>query len=154
MNIACKVLLAVVVLFPFKHAAAQKTLIPEPNSFQGKFLHYPITEPGADISTTRLFFDSKGFLWSGTFNGLYRFDGNQNENYRFKNLSGTSLAGHFVSGILEDSAGIMWIATYGALNKLDQKSGKIEQFMPDSGNYMSNDNRIRYIKKTDQACCG
>jgi len=147
MNIACKVLLAVVVLFTFSHAAAQKILIPEPNSFQGKFLHYPITEPGADISTTRLFFDSKGFLWSGTFNGLYRFDGNQNKNYGFKNLSGTSLAGHFVSGILEDSAGIMWIATYGALNKLDQKTGKIDQFIPDSANYMSNDNRIRYISE-------
>ena len=147
MNIACKVLIVALVLFPFKHAAAQKLLFPELNSFQGRFLHYPITEPGADISTTRLFFDSRGFLWSGTFNGLYRFDGSQNKAYGFKSLSGSELAGHFVSDIYEDSSGIMWIGTFGALNKLDPTTGKIKQFMPDSLNYLSNDNRIRYIRE-------
>jgi signal transduction histidine kinase/DNA-binding response OmpR family regulator/ligand-binding sensor domain-containing protein len=137
----------ILIIMHFQLMPGQKILIPEPNSFQGKFLHYPIKEPGADISTTRLFLDSKGFLWSGTFNGLYRFDGNRNKTYGFKNSSGTSLAGHLVSSIFEDSAGIMWIGTFGALNKLDQKTGKIDQFVPDSGNFMSDDNRIRFISE-------
>lgn len=147
MNIACKVLFVVFVLFHFKQAEAQKLLNPELNSFQGRFLHYPITEPGADISTTRLFFDSRGFLWTGTFTGLYRFDGSQNKAYGFKSLSGNALAGHFVSDIYEDSSGIMWIGTFGALNKLDRNTGKIEQYMPDSLNYLSNDNRIKFIRE-------
>ena len=52
-----------------------------------------------------------------------------------------------MSDIYEDSSGIMWIGTFGALNKLDRTTGKIEQYMPDSINYLSNDNRIRYIRE-------
>jgi signal transduction histidine kinase/DNA-binding response OmpR family regulator/ligand-binding sensor domain-containing protein len=137
----------ILIIVQFQLMSGQKILIPEPNSFQGKFLHYPIKEPGADISTTRLLLDSKGFFWSGTFNGLYRFDGNRNKTYGFKNSSGISLAGHLVSSIFEDSAGIMWIGTFGALNKLDQKTGTIDQFMPDSVNFMSEDNHIRFISE-------
>ncbi|MDP4224260.1 MAG: two-component regulator propeller domain-containing protein, partial [Bacteroidota bacterium] len=129
----------------YSSISGQKILTPVLNSFQGKFIHYPINEPGADISTTRLFFDSKGFLWEGTGNALYRFDGNNYLTYGFRNLDSTSLSGQFVSSIYEDKEGIMWIGTYGALNRLDPGTGLIRQFMPDSANFMNNDNRIRLI---------
>jgi|GEM_PF-2916030 len=81
-----KVLTGLILVLSFQIVTAQKVLIPELNSFQGKFIHYPLTEPGADISTTRLLFDKKGFLWTGTFDGLYRYDGNTYRSYHFRNL--------------------------------------------------------------------
>lgn len=140
-----KVLAGFIFVFSFQIITAQKVLIPELNSFQGQFIHYPLTEPGGDISTTRLLFDKKGYLWTGTFDGLYRYDGNTYKSYAFRNLQNTSLAGHLVTSLHEDEQGIMWIGTYGALNRLDKRSGIIQQFFPDSTDYLSLNNRIRSI---------
>lgn len=134
----------------FGSASGQKVLVPVFNSFQGQFIHYPITVPGADISTTRILFDRKGFIWEGTGNALYRFDGNNYLTYGFRNLDSTSLAGQVVTSIYEDHQGIMWIGTYGALNRLDPRTGLIKQFMPDSADYMNNDNRIKLIHEDKQ----
>lgn len=140
-----RALTGLIFVFSFQIINAQKVLIPELNSFQGKFIHYPLTEPGADISTTRLLFDKKGFLWTGTFDGLYRYDGNKYKSYTFRNFVNTSLAGHLVTSLHEDDQGIMWIGTYGALNRLERKNGNIQHFYPDSTDYLSLNNRIRSI---------
>jgi len=145
MSTTGRVLTAIFLVFLFQHSTAQKLLTPEPNGFQGKFLHYPVTVPGADISTNKLFFDSKGFLWEGTYNGLYRYDGNKYASYGSGTLPGQSLAGRIITDIYEDREGIMWIGTYGALNRLDQRTGIIEQFIPDKADYLSSNNRIIHI---------
>jgi len=147
MSIAGRVFLVVILAFLFKYSAAQKLLIPEPNSLQGRFIHYPVTESGADISTNKLFFDSNGFLWEGTFNGLYRYDGNKHASYGSGTTPGQSLAGRIVTDIFEDRDGIMWIGTYGALNRFDRNTGKIIQFIPDTSDYLSSNNRILHIEE-------
>ncbi len=147
MSIAGRVLLVVILAFLFKYSTAQKLLIPEPNNFQGRFIHYPVTEPGADISTNKLFFDSKGFLWEGTYNGLYRYDGNKHASYGSGTIPGQSLAGRIITDIYEDREGIMWIGTYGALNRLDRNTGIISQFVPDTADYLGRNNRILNIEE-------
>lgn len=142
-----KVLRGLIFVLCFQTITAQKVLIPELNSFQGRFINYPLTGPGADISTTRLLFDKKGFLWTGTFDGLYRYDGNYYKSYSLRNVKNSSLAGHLVTSLYEDEDGIMWIGTYGALNRLDRKTGRIRQFFPDSTDYLSLNNRIRSIHR-------
>ncbi len=147
MSIAGRALAAVILAFLFQYLPAQKLLIPEPNGFQGRFIHYPVTEPGADISTNKLFFDSKGFLWEGTYNGLYRYDGNKHASFGSGTIPGKSLAGRIITDIYEDSEGTMWLGTYGALNRLDRNTGTISQFVPYPADYLSRNNRILHIEE-------
>ena len=148
MSIAIRALAVVILAFLFQFSTAQKLLIPEPNGFQGRFINYPVTEPGADISTNKLYFDSKGFLWEGTYNGLYRYDGNKHASFGSGTIPGKSLAGRIITDIYEDREGIMWVGTYGALNRLDRNTGTIIQLIPDTTDYLSINNRILHIEHT------
>lgn len=120
----------------------RKVIIPERNSFHGRFINYKITSPGADNTTTFISFDSKGFLWSGTYTGLYRFDGIEYKEYATGRSDSTGLAGHQVTGILEDTTGRIWVSTFGALNCLDLKKGTFRHFFPDHKNLTSPGNMI------------
>ena len=51
--------------------------------------------------------DSNGFLWFGSYTGLYRYDGSEFKKYL---LNGRSLP---VNDIVEDESGNLWIATNG-----------------------------------------
>ena len=51
--------------------------------------------------------DSNGFLWFGSYTGLYRYDGNEFKKYL---LNGRSLP---VNDIVEDESGNLWIGTNG-----------------------------------------
>ncbi len=123
----------------------QKLLIPEQNGFQGRFFNYRINSPGADITTTRLYFDRKGFLWSGTYTGLYRFDGHEYKSFFTNSNDSSGLAGNQVIDIYENQSGFLWIGSLGALNCLDQKSWTFKHYFPDSTDLMSIHNRIRKI---------
>ncbi|HAM08917.1 MAG TPA: hypothetical protein DDY34_11205 [Bacteroidales bacterium] len=144
--------IAIICLFAIFPSSAfnQKVIYPEQNSFQGRFINYRITDPVADISTLCIYFDRKGFMWSGTMNGLFRFDGIDYRSYLFNDPSGSGLAGIEVTDICEDSGGKIWIGTIGALNCLDQKSGIIHHFSPDTSDLLSIDNRILKIHEDNQ----
>jgi hypothetical protein len=71
MNLFKRVLSIVFVSSSLHCTSGQKLFTPEQNIFQGRFIHYPITELGADISTTRWFFVKKGFLWSETYDANF-----------------------------------------------------------------------------------
>lgn len=60
---------------------------------------------------TKIFQDSKGYLWIGTDEGISVFDGDKFKNIRFDN----SKVFGYVNEIIESSFGteVMWIATNG-----------------------------------------
>lgn len=77
--------------------------------------------------------DSRGFMWFGTREGLNKYDG-----YKFtvfKNDPGNknSIAGNFITDILEDNAGNIWIATRGG------GVSKFERLSHNFVNYVHND---------------
>ncbi len=88
------------------------------------------TEQGlSQNSIVRIFQDSRGFLWFGTFDGLNRYDGYQFK--IFKNIPGdsTSLSNNGIFSICEDNNGNIWIGTYGGgLNKYDRKQEKFKRY--------------------------
>lgn len=55
--------------------------------------------------------DSKGFIWIGTTNGLYRYDGYEFIYYRNIPEDTTSLSGNDILSILLDSKNRLWIST-------------------------------------------
>jgi signal transduction histidine kinase/ligand-binding sensor domain-containing protein/CheY-like chemotaxis protein len=64
--------------------------------------------------------DNYGFIWLGTDDGLYRYDGYTLKSYRHDPDKPHSLSDNTVKTIFKDREGILWIGTgYGGLDRLD-----------------------------------
>lgn len=58
--------------------------------------------------------DNRGFIWFGTYDGLYKYDGNSLKNYSSNSLNGNSLPTVPVRALFIDPSGeYMWIGTSG-----------------------------------------
>ena len=80
-----------------------------------------------NFSGTCLLQDSDGFMWFGSTDGLYRYDGTDSKRFLNDPLDKSSLLGHHIIGIVEDSAKNLWIASKAGLSRYDKYSGKFEQ---------------------------
>src|SRR5690606_35716704 len=60
---------------------------------------------------TKIFQDSKGFMWFGTFDGLNRYDGYQFKVYKNQPGSYESLIDNRITDLKEDEHGQLWVAT-------------------------------------------
>ena len=68
----------------------------------------------AGVSNVHIIYkDSRGFMWIGTENGLYRFDGTNVLYTHHINGDSTSLSNNNISSISEDSLGNIWVGTPG-----------------------------------------
>ncbi len=120
----------------------------------------PVTD-GHDIRFVRLsvggeFFRSRvptiaqdryGFLWFGTDDGLYRYDGYNLKPYRREPGNPNSLSDDTVRVVYCDRAGILWIGTgFGGLDSLDPVSDAFTHYSHDPANRRSlNDNAVNAI---------
>ncbi|NQY63850.1 MAG: response regulator [Alteromonadaceae bacterium] len=72
------------------------------------------TEQGLSQSTVQaIYYDSHGFLWVGTSDGLNRYDGYQFTNYRHDAEKLNSISNSNVLAIFEDNQGTLWVGTNG-----------------------------------------
>lgn len=55
--------------------------------------------------------DSRGFMWFGTTDGLYRYDGNEVREFRKNPTDSLSLPNNYIRSITEDHAGNIWVGT-------------------------------------------
>ena len=65
--------------------------------------------PGAQVNT--LLVDRFGYIWTGTINGLARFDGYQFKRFYSNPNDTTSLQGLIIWSLFEDSKGQIWIGS-------------------------------------------
>jgi signal transduction histidine kinase/ligand-binding sensor domain-containing protein/CheY-like chemotaxis protein/AraC-like DNA-binding protein len=90
------------------------------------------TEQGLSQNTgSSILFDSKGFMWIGTMNGLNRYDG-----YEFKIFSGqTGSTKNFINNrftdIWEDNRGFIWAETYDGYYHFFNPRSEIFSTIPD-----------------------
>ncbi len=80
---------------------------------------------------TALYQDRQGFLWLGTPDGLFRYDGYEFTPCRFESNNSRSLSNNYVRSILEDRRGRFWIGTMDGLNLFDRAKGTFRTFKPD-----------------------
>jgi signal transduction histidine kinase/ligand-binding sensor domain-containing protein/DNA-binding response OmpR family regulator len=127
---------------------------------RGGLRQLPVVE-GQDIKFTRLSVageslqskvasitqDGYGFLWFGTDDGLYRYDGYNLKPYRRERDNPNSLSDDSVTALYRDRAGILWVGTgYGGLNRLDPASDTFTHYRHDPANRASlSDNSVRCI---------
>ncbi|MCD4730285.1 MAG: hypothetical protein K8R74_06785, partial [Bacteroidales bacterium] len=86
---------------------------------------------------TSVFKDSKGFMWFGTENGLYRYDGYEFKDFHYDPNDSTSISGNMIWKILfEDTDANLWIGTVSnGLNIYNPNTG---EFTHDMGNLCRN----------------
>lgn len=78
--------------------------------------------------------DSFGFMWIGTDNGLFRFDGNHYKVYRHQEGKSESLSDNRIMGLVHDIKGRIWVATANGLNLYDFSKDSFKRIsVPDFG---------------------
>ena len=76
--------------------------------------------------------DNYGFVWLGTDEGLYRYDGYTLRAYRHDPNNPRSLSDNTVYAIYKDRAGILWIGTlYGGLDRFDAATDAFKHYRHD-----------------------
>jgi signal transduction histidine kinase/ligand-binding sensor domain-containing protein len=76
--------------------------------------------------------DPHGFIWFGTKDGLFRYDGIEYKSYYFdrKDLSGIS--NNVLSDIYGDRDGVMWIATENGLDRYNEEKDNFTRYFGNS----------------------
>lgn len=100
-NIAHLLIAAGIILFPFKYIAQQYN-----------FKNYSVENGLPYVQIFAMYQDSKGYLWSGGYGGLSKFNGKTFYNYSPKN----GLANHFVNAITQDKSGQIVVGTIDGLS--------------------------------------
>ncbi|HEX8611488.1 MAG TPA: diguanylate cyclase [Telluria sp.] len=68
-----------------------------------------------NVGVLRLVQDRHGFIWAGTEDGLYRYDGYRFEGFGLKE----GLLSTTITALLEDASGVMWVGTHNGLGRYD-----------------------------------
>ncbi len=90
--------------------------------------HFEPSNPQFDIAVSAIIQDSRGYVWFGTNNGLFRYDG-----FELLPIHYPSMRPGFmrIRSICEDAFGDIWIGTNGGLVKYSHKTGNTETFRPE-----------------------
>lgn len=90
-----------------------------------KFQRITVEDGLSQASVNKVFQDSKGYMWFGTFDGLNRYNGKDIRIY--KNIIGesNSLVFNSIADIIEDDEGNIWVATSEGLNKIENVTENI-----------------------------
>lgn len=72
--------------------------------------------------------DRFGYVWTGAYSGLHRYDGYEFVNYPADLLDQCALSHQIVHALLEDGNGDLWVGTSGGLNRLNRTTGCFQRF--------------------------
>ena len=90
-----------------------------------RFKHFKEADGLPPSTVLCLLQDQLGFLWIGTTDGLYRYDGIQFKEFRHDRRNASSLSNNYIKALHEGKNGNLWIATKRGLNCY---SPKLETF--------------------------
>jgi len=94
--------------------------------------------------------DNQGFLWFGTNNGMYRFDGYSVAEFKHETHNSNSIAHNNVNHLYIDKAGVLWIGSWGGLTSYNMSTGIFTRYKHDPKNIRSlSNNDVRSIIQDD-----
>ncbi len=105
-----------------------------------KFEHIPI-----DISfggVLSILEDRNGFIWFGTYEGLFKYDSNGLINYKYVPGDPNSLSDNMIYKLYEDKNGFIWVCTQQGLNMFDPYTENFYCYYPNTKKINSGSNQI------------
>lgn len=105
---------------------------------------YAVPSEGINENTIHdILQDKKGFMWFGTPNGLYKYDGYQYTVYQTEQGNKNSLSENNVKALFEDSKGLLWIGTDDGINVLQKETDTFYNYF---NSYTENQKSNKSIK--------
>ena len=113
------------------------TLSAQPVSY--RIEQIPLRGELSNFEGTCFLQDNDGFMWFGSKDGLYRYDGINFKVYRNDPLDSNSLSSNYVHWIMEDHEGIIWIGmnSGGGVNRFDKYTETFKQYFAEPDNYLT-----------------
>jgi len=87
----------------------------------------PVADQMSSESVRRVFQDSDGFMWFGTLDGLYRYDGHRLLAFRNDYRNHTLLSGNEITHLAEDSRGNLLVGTRSGLDVIDRSTCRVSR---------------------------
>src|SRR5512133_1303151 len=109
------------------------------------------TEQGLSQNTgSSILFDSKGFMWIGTMNGLNRYDGYEFRIYKGQSASAKNFNNNRVTRLWEDKKGFIWAETYDGYYHFFNPRTEVFSTIPDYKENISRNFRMNnFLQYTD-----
>jgi signal transduction histidine kinase/ligand-binding sensor domain-containing protein/AraC-like DNA-binding protein len=109
------------------------------------------TEQGLSQNTgSSILFDSKGFMWIGTMNGLNRYDGYEFKIFRGQAENASIFTNNRVTSLWEDRKGFIWVETYDGYYHFFNPVSEIFSTVPHYEGEIANNNKINcFLQYTD-----
>jgi len=89
-----------------------------------KFINISLKQGLTQSSVLCILQDRKGYIWSGTRDGLNKYDGVKFAKYKYSSRDSNSLSHNMVRAICEDEYGNLWIGTASGLNRYDERADR------------------------------
>jgi len=99
-----------------------------PQSREASFRRYTADNGLESSHITCLLQDHRGFLWAGTGNGLYRFDGYRFKAFKRDPADPASISDNSIKALYEDRLHKLWIGTTNGLNAFDPHTEKFSYY--------------------------
>jgi ligand-binding sensor domain-containing protein/signal transduction histidine kinase len=97
------------------------------------FEHITLGDGISQSWTYSILQDRSGFIWFGSEDGLFRYDGTNFRVYRNDVFNEESVSSNIVWDLLEDSDGVLWVATEKGLNRFDPVTGNFTRYQHIAG---------------------
>ncbi|MEO1262362.1 MAG: two-component regulator propeller domain-containing protein [Bacteroidota bacterium] len=89
--------------------------------------------------------DRQGFIWIGTTDGLFRYDGNMFKEFRSSPNDTLSLSNNYIKVLKEDQKGNIWIGSNLGLNCYDPEKENFKRYFNTSEKHFEASNNIHSI---------
>lgn len=106
----------------------------------------------SNSSITKIYQDSTGLIWFGTWDGLNVYNGRDFKVYKPESGNPYSISNNIIRDIVEENSNTLWISTDKGINRYDKKERKFKRFFTESHrNVFFNENSF-FIAKNNFNC--
>lgn len=117
-------------------------------SFESRAQYWNIKKIDSDqglsnSAVTSIFFDSKEYMWFGTWDGLNKYDGNKVKVFMPDRLVETSLGNNIIREIFEDHNNNLWIVTDKNINRYDRNHENFQVYLNSNNTFSGRERIIR-----------